>query len=75
MSKKKENRIWVQRNGRKIPISEMSNSHILNSIKMFENSEFREKEVKWLREELDRRYERKKEENASVENRYEILDL
>jgi len=61
------------RDGTVILIKDMESSHILNSIKFFENSGLREKELKWLREELDKRQGKKPDE--PVESRYHILDL
>ncbi len=71
--RKRIKRMWTTRQGKSIPISEMSDRHILNSIKLFEKSEEREIAIGWLKEERDKRL--KKIADEPIKNRWSILDL
>ena len=67
------------KNGERILIKDMSDSHLLNSIKFFENihhcknMEERKQQVKWLIEERNKRLGIIDE--GPVKSRAEILDL
>ena len=68
-----KNRYWVQRNGTKILIKDMDDSHILNSIKLFEKTGKRKEQIEWLREERNKRLGIVEEE--PVKNRWSILNI
>ena len=72
-------RIWVTRSGESIPIKDMEDSHILNSIKFFENKGTRDLEIGWLKEERQKRAiargEIVSEETGPIESRFDILDI
>ena len=68
-----KNRYWIQRDGTKILIKDMEDSHILNSIKLFENTGRRKEQVEWLIQEKNKRSGIVDE--GPVKNRWSILDL
>ena len=72
-------RVWITRSGESIPIKDMEDSHILNSIKFFENKKTRDVEVGWLREEQQKRAIARGEiaagETEPIESRFNILDI
>ena len=70
---KEKKKIWFTRDGKKIPITEMTTMHIMNAIDMFENTDSRKEQVKWLKAERSIRLGI--EEDGPVENRWSILDL
>lgn len=52
--------IWTTRNGRKIPIKEMSNNHLLNTINMLEGDNLSLLEEAWLKV-LTKEYKNRKQ--------------
>lgn len=66
-------RIWTTKEGDKIPIKEMTTSHILNAIALFEPTGERKEQVEWLKEERAIRLGIVDE--GPIDNRFEILDL
>jgi len=67
------NKKWIMKDGNQIPIADMSDSHLLNSIKLFEKTRLRKEQVKWLKEERNKRLGIIDE--GPVKNRFNILDL
>lgn len=51
--------IWKTKNGRKIPVKEMSDRHLLNTINMLEGDDLSLLEEKWLKV-LTKEYKRRK---------------
>ena len=84
MAKKKNEKIWITKEGIIIPVKKMENSHIINAIQYFERlGKGDRKTVIWLKEEaVIRKLDFKGKEkfcNIKVDepilNRFEILDL
>jgi len=72
MAKKRK---WTMRDGTTILIKDMSDSHILNSIKLFEKFGTRKQEVEWLKQERNKRLGIVDKKDEPIENRWSILDL
>ena len=78
MSKKRK-KMWTMRDGAKIAIEEMTTIHIMNTIALFNealaHTKFKEKELKWLKEERNKRLGIIKQNEGPVKNRWSILDI
>ena len=84
MSKKKKRKVWICRDGTRIPIKKMGSDHLLNAIRFFARlgKEDNEKII-WLKKEAVIReldFEGKEKfcnikVDEPIENRFEILDL
>ncbi len=77
MSKRKK--LWTKRDGTKIAIKDMTTMHIMNTIALFDGSiahfKFKEKELKWLKEERNKRLGVIDEGNQPIKSRLTILDI
>lgn len=56
----KDYTIWTTRNGRKIPVKDMSDRHLLNIINMLEGNDLSSVEERWL-EVLTNEYKSRKQ--------------
>ena len=74
MAKKRKKRddIWITKDGRRIPIKEMTTMHIMRAIDFFEKAGGREKQVELLKIERAKRLGIIEE---PVESRFDILDF
>ncbi len=69
-----KNDIWVCKDGTRMKMCEMSDSHLKNAINLFKNhKEDNPDRWKYLITEHERR--QKNEPDDPIENRFEILDL